>query len=61
MPRNIKKSAKNGKSTGAFTVSDAAVRQIVEDTVANALRTQAREMEAHLENIHNRLVALEGR
>ena len=61
MPRNIKNSAKNGKSAAAFAVSDASVRQVVEDTVATALRIQAREMEAHLESIHNRLVALESR
>jgi len=35
------------------------VRELAEDIVRSAISTQARELEAHLTDIHSRIVALE--
>ena len=35
------------------------VKEIAQDIVQDALHTQARELEAHLRDIHSRIVALE--
>jgi len=35
------------------------VKEIAQDVVQNALHTQARELEAHLRDIHSRIMALE--
>ena len=35
------------------------IKEIAEDIVRDAFRTQARELEAHLTDIHSRIVALE--
>ena len=43
------------------TMGALAVRDMVEEIVRNAIRTQARELEQHLQSIHKRLVALEKR
>jgi len=61
MPRKVTNSAKKDDRSLGFTVSEADVRQIVEDILSDALRAQARETEEHLTSIHARLVALESR
>ncbi len=56
-----RKNAKTTRSTTETpqTMGPGAVRDIVESVVRNALRTQARELETHLNDINARLIALE--
>ena len=58
---NRKTTKKTTKSTTGApqTMGPGAVKDIVESIVRGALRTQARELETHLNNINERLVALE--
>ena len=61
MATTNRKTTKTTKSTTAApqTMGPGAVKDIVESIVRGALRTQARELETHLNNINERLVALE--
>jgi hypothetical protein len=49
------------ETTAPQAMGQGAVKDIVDQSVREAVRTQAREMEKHLQSIHERLVALEQR
>jgi hypothetical protein len=61
MATTNRKTTKTTKSTTTTpqTMGPGAVKDLVESIVRGALRTQARELETHLNNINERLVALE--
>ena len=46
---------------GAQVVTEGTVRDLIKEELRAALRTQSRELETHLNSIHERLVALEKR
>lgn len=52
---------KTSTRTGPQVMGPGAVKDIVEQVVRDALRTQAREMEKYLQDINERLVTLENR
>jgi hypothetical protein len=56
-----KKTTNHPGSHGLQAMGPGAVKDIVEQVVRDALRTQAREMEKYLQDINTRLVALEKR
>tara|TARA_R110002020_G_scaffold78488_6_gene197347 strand:- start:220 stop:402 length:183 start_codon:yes stop_codon:yes gene_type:complete len=51
----MKKTTK-GKNTGLTPIE---VRELAETVVGSAINVQARELESHMQSIHDRLVALE--
>ncbi len=46
---------------GAQVMTEGSVRDLIKEELRTALRTQSRELETHLNSIHERLVALEKR
>jgi hypothetical protein len=46
---------------GAQVMTEGSVRDLIKEELRAALRSQARELETHLNSIHERLVALERR
>ncbi len=47
------------KNANKSMITETLVKQWAEDVVREAISTQARDLETHLKNIHQRLVALE--
>ena len=52
---------KKKKTETTRSLTRGEVKEIAEDVVRSAVSTQARELEAHLRDIHSRIVALERR
>ena len=50
-----------GPMMGAQVMTEGTVRDLIKEELRTALRTQSRELETHLNSIHERLVALEKR
>jgi len=58
MPRKTTTTTKT-TTTGPRYITEGRAKEVVDEIVRTALGQQARELEAHLRNIHTRLVALE--
>ena len=50
---------KDKKYKTSKTLGEGAVRELIDEVVREQIRTQARELEKHLQSIHSRLVELE--
>tara|TARA_Y100000310_G_scaffold226440_1_gene228561 strand:+ start:936 stop:1127 length:192 start_codon:yes stop_codon:yes gene_type:complete len=59
--RKTQKKTKGSSAPGGQSMGRGAVRDLVEEVLRGALRTQARELEKHLNDIDTRLTALEKR